>query len=124
MREEITSPSPSSSSLSSSASTSLSRGELVVVAGRKRKWQVIDGDPVEPYNPFRPFCEDEESKLPHLGPQVLFRAEAAESITHMLKSIADNNDTPLAPLHEMEKRRMEDFAEQAMGNMDKIPYLS
>ena len=73
------------------------------------------------YNPFR---AKEEGELPHLGPQVLFRAEAAESITHMLKSIADNNDTPLAPLHEMEKRRMEDFAEQEMGHMDNIPYLS
>ena len=102
----------------------LSRGELVVVAGRKRKWQVIDGDPVEPYNPFRPFAEDEEGKLPNLGPQVLFRAEAVESITHMLKSIADNQGTPLAPLHEMKKRRMEDFAEQEMGPMGNIPYLS
>ena len=102
----------------------LSRGELLVVAGRKRKWQVIGGDPVEPYNLFRPNGEDEEGKLPHLGPQVLFRAEAAESITHMLKSNADNNGTPLPPLNEIEKRRMEDFAEQEMGNMDKIAYLS
>ena len=102
----------------------LSRSELVVVAERKRKWQVIDGDPVEPYNPFRPFGEDEEGKLPDLGPQVLFRAEAAESITHMLESNADSNGTHLPPLNEIEKRRMEECAEQEMGNMDKIACLS
>ena len=41
-----------------------------------------DGDPVEADNLFRPKGEDDEGKLPPLGPQVFFRAAAVESINY------------------------------------------
>ena len=96
------------------------RGDLFADSGRKRKWQVIDGVPVEPFNPFRRGL-DEEGNFQLMKPHVLSRAEGTKSIAHLLKSIEDDVGTPLPPL---QKRRMEDFAKQEMGNMDKIPYLS